>query len=286
MLLLSGCSREHLSTATSPPVLISNAPEVRFAVIGDYGLSGPESRAVSELVKSWEPDFIITTGDNNYPSGGASTIDGNIGRYYHGFIHPYRGDYGEGAEANRFFPSLGNHDWRWRAPGPYTDYFKLPGNERYYGFIWGPVQFFALDSAQKEPAGVTSGSAQALWLRGLLSSSDRPFRFVYMHHPPYSSGSHGPTGYMQWSFAEWGVDAVFSGHDHTYERLERGGVLYFVNGLGGNERYEFRSAPVGGSRFRYNAEYGAMLVEADETSASFMFYNIRGELVDEYELER
>jgi hypothetical protein len=43
------------------------------------------------LVKGWKPDFIITVGDNNYPRGSASTIDQNIGQYYHGFIPAYHG---------------------------------------------------------------------------------------------------------------------------------------------------------------------------------------------------
>ena len=43
--------------------------QVKFAAIGDYGLAGPNELAVANLVKSWNPDFIITTGDNNYPAG-------------------------------------------------------------------------------------------------------------------------------------------------------------------------------------------------------------------------
>ena len=44
-------------------------PTLRFAVIGDFGLAGDRAREVSLLVKSWNVDFIITTGDNNYPNG-------------------------------------------------------------------------------------------------------------------------------------------------------------------------------------------------------------------------
>ncbi len=82
------------------------------------------------LIKNWDPDLIITTGDNNYPDGAADTIDENIGQYFHEFIAPYKGSYGEGAQENRFFPSLGNHDWHSPDAQPYLDYFTLPGNER------------------------------------------------------------------------------------------------------------------------------------------------------------
>ena len=56
-------------------------PVTRFAVIGDFGLAGQPEADVAALVKSWEPDLIITTGDNNYPDGEAETIDDNIGQY-------------------------------------------------------------------------------------------------------------------------------------------------------------------------------------------------------------
>ena len=39
---------------------------IRFAVLGDYGLAGQPLTDVSNLIKSWNPDFVITTGDNNY----------------------------------------------------------------------------------------------------------------------------------------------------------------------------------------------------------------------------
>src|SRR3990172_1293347 len=76
---------------------ISGPSSVHFAVIGDYGSAGKAELDVANQVKSWNPDFIVTTGDNNYDSGSASTIDANIGQYYHDFIFPYTGSYGAGA---------------------------------------------------------------------------------------------------------------------------------------------------------------------------------------------
>ena len=83
---------------------------VRFAVIGDFGMASPTLENVANTIKSWNPDFIITTGDNNYDLGEASTIDANIGQYFHEFISPYYGTYGPGGATNLFFPSIGNHD--------------------------------------------------------------------------------------------------------------------------------------------------------------------------------
>lgn len=270
-----------LIPTNTPTPTFTIPPPIRFAVIGDYG-SGTEAEAqVAELVHGWDPDFVITTGDNNYPSGGADTIDEHIGRFYHDFIYPYKGQMGPGADINRFFPSMGNHDWMTNQGAPYLDYFTLPGNERYYDFAWGPVHFFALNSNDGEPDGVGRSSVQAAWLKESLASASEPWKVVYMHHPPYSSGYHGSTLWMQWPFDEWGVDVVLSGHDHTYERLEVRGVIYFVNGLGGGARYLFQQ-PLLSSLVRYRDAHGAMLVTADLTKMEFQFINIQGEMIDHF----
>ena len=123
-------------TETLIPTL-TPIPEIRFAVIGDYGHDGKNLAAVATLIDSWNVDLVLTVGDNNYPDGKAETIDLNIGQYFHQYIFPYTGAFGDGADTNRFFPVLGNHDWNTKPPQPYIDYFTLPGNEYYYTFSWG-----------------------------------------------------------------------------------------------------------------------------------------------------
>jgi hypothetical protein len=273
-----------LSRLPKPLVLQPNleiTSIVRFAVIGDYGWSGPDELAVANLVHSWNPDFIITTGDNNYRLGETSTIDQNIGQYYHDFISPYTGSYGSGAVTNLFFPSLGNHDWYTRGATPYLNYFTLPGNERYYDFVWGPVHLFALDSDDREPDGISSSSTQATWLQGKLAASTSCWQLVYFHHAPFSSSSNGSNTTMQWPFQSWGADAVLSGHDHTYERIVLNDFPYFVNGLGGRNIYSFKT-PVSGSQVRYNANFGAMLVAATQITITYQFLNIDDVVVDTY----
>jgi hypothetical protein len=260
----------------------SGAPDaVTFAVIGDFGTGGPNPLAVANLVQSWDPAFIITLGDNNYPSGAASTIDQNIGQYYHDYIGNYAGSYGSGSPTNRFFPSPGNHDWVAAGLAPYLAYFTLPGNERYYSVRNGPVELFAVDSDPHEPDGVSPSSVQGQWLRAGLAASTACWKLVYFHHAPYSSGPHAASAWMQWPYASWGANAVLSGHDHTYERLQIDGLTYFVNGLGGYAAYSF-GAPVAGSIVRYNASQGAMRVTASQTSITYAFVDAAGTVVDTY----
>ncbi|MBM3144910.1 MAG: hypothetical protein FJ010_08035 [Chloroflexi bacterium] len=282
---------EYAGEAALAPMPHSTGNVTRFAVIGDYGTGLDSEAQVAELVASWDPDFIITTGDNNYPSGEAETIDLNIGQFYSQFIGDYRGEFGSGAEINRFWASLGNHDWRAidcdeaGCTGPYFDYFTLPGNERYYDVDYGAIHLFALDTDSKEPDGYDVNSAQAAWLKQALAESEACFNIVYGHYPPYSSAHHGSVSEIQWPFEEWGADVVISGHDHTYERLDAAGFPFFVNGVGGAGIYDFENIdsvpPHAQSIVRYNEQTGAMLVTADVNGITYQFYNVNAELIDE-----
>ncbi|HNB50529.1 MAG TPA: PQQ-dependent sugar dehydrogenase, partial [Anaerolineales bacterium] len=163
----------------------------------------------------------------------------------------------------------------------------LPGNERYYDFTWGPVHFFALDSDSREADGVGESSVQAQWLQQALAASTSPWKIVYMHHAPYSSGAYeGSTTWARWPYAEWGADAVLAGHDHIYERLEIDGIPYFVNGLGGYpSRYDFTTS-LPESQVRYQEKHGAMRVTATETTLTFDFFTVDGEQIDTLTLSR
>lgn len=301
------------ATVTSIPFTPTNTPTstpkptndtIRFTAIGCYGLASyPNAEEVSTLVHNWEPDFIITMGDNNYLS---RPIDQNVGIYYHDFIYPYVGEYGEGADINRFFPSLGNHAWDVGDIQYYFDYFELPGNERYYDFVWGPVHFFALNSNEQEPDGITADSVQAQWLQERMTASTAPWQVVYFHHPPYSSDgnthlatasdgstyrSYGSRPDLQWPFAEWGADAVLTAHSHFYERLEADGVMYFINGLVLPRWFSDFGEPIPESQFRYNEIAGTQLITATECELTFEFYNIEdlkngGTLIDSYTINQ
>ena len=266
-------------------LLASPLSAQRFAAIGDYGFAGSAERDVANLVKSWDPDFILTLGDNNYDLGDSTTIDQNIGQYYHAYIRNYKGRYGPRTSTDRFFPSLGNHDYYTNNGDAYRDYFTLPGNGRYYEFVRGDVHFFALNSDPAEPDGITVTSGQAKWLRTRLAASRARWKVVYMHHAPYSSGLHGSDKKLQWPFREWGASVVLAGHDHHYERLLVEGLPYFVNGLGGRSVRTYRPQ-LPESKSIFNGNYGAMLCNATPDSLTLQFFTRTRQLVDTYVLRR
>jgi len=291
----------HASTgATTQNLAVSGTATesgtVTFAAFGDYGSNSSNEQAVTTLVNGWNPDFIITTGDNSY---GSTAIDENIGKYYSSYIGNYVGSYGSGSATDRFFPSLGNHDYTdGGGSTAYFNYFTLPNNERYYDFVRGPVHFFVIDS---NPSGTGSApgdgrsptSAQGTWLQAGLAASTLPWKIVYMHHPPYSSGSiHGSETAMQWPYEAWGATAVLAGHDHTYERVMRDdnsngtSMPYFVTGAGGMSLYTFNT-PVTGSAVCYSSNYGSMKVQATATNITFEFWSVAGSgtLIDSYTID-
>ncbi len=269
-----------------------------FAVIGDYGDDDDNTRAVADQIKSWVPDFILTVGDNDYSDGAyRGTFEGlelAVGQYFHEFIGNYPGGEGPGATANRFFPVPGDHDWGDTCDDPqglddYLRYFTLPpensGTERYYDFRRGPVHFFALHSLEGcEPNGVTADSAQAQWVRSAALASDATFKIAYFHNPPYSSGARHVGGgtHMRWPWDEWGFDLVISGDDHVYERIEREGVVYLVNGLGGVDRHEFLALPAAGSLVRFADEHGAVRADVFASHLDIRFLTAAGREIDRF----
>jgi Calcineurin-like phosphoesterase len=295
-------------------LLVISAPNVQaqsntltFTTIGDYGVNNEYEAAVASMVANWNPDLILGLGDDYYAEAGgvgSEKYDLSTGKYYCNFLKDITttGTFCPTGQAsvNRFFPALGDHDYTDggmtnNLPTTYTDYFNLPGNgytsssnnERYYDFVSGPVHFFILNSIDEpgwEPDGADSSSAQAQWLQSQLGASTSIWNVVVIPSPPYSSGViHGSEVHAQWPFAQWGADVVFSGDEHDYERVLRNGIVYFVNGLGGQWPYSF-GTPIEGSAVRYNTSNGAQRVIATDTSMTFEFYSVEngGTLRDTY----
>lgn len=272
---------------------LTAAPErYRIGVIGDFGMDNQDELNVSKLVEFWKPHGMLTTGDNRYA---ARSFDQVVGLYYCAFLANVDGGNhcSQGNRlTNRFFPSTGNHDYNdGGGIAQYLDYFaELPGagvmtyggstSRLYYDFVLGPIHFFAIDSEGAKQS--ESLAKQQAWLEATMKNSTHPWQIVFFHHPPYSSGFHGNDAFMQWPFKDWGADAVLAGHDHNYERLEKDGIPFFVNGAGGAALRAFRLIAESGSQVRYRARHGAMLIEANACSLKFWFVDVDGKVVDEH----
>jgi hypothetical protein len=134
-----------------------------------------------------------------------------------------------------YYPVLGNHEHNAQH---YYDLFHLPkggGKEReqWYSFDYGNTHFVCLDS------NALDSTEQLAWLESDLAraAGEAQWIFVAFHHAVYSSGRHGShyDTMLEWvdAFERYGVDIVFNGHDHIYERSFSNGIWYIVTGGGG-----------------------------------------------------
>ena len=208
------------------------AARTSFAVIGDTGTGEePQFQIARQMVsaRSRVPfDFVLMLGDNIY--GG-----GNPKFFKPRFEDPYK----ELLEADvKFYASLGNHDSPYADEHSHYEKFNM-GGQRYYSFIKGDglIEFFALDTNDNNGAGL--GGDQLGWLERALKESKALWKVAYFHHAIYASGKMHPPylklrAQLEPLFVKYGVNVVFSGHYHVYERIKpQKGVQYFVAGSGG-----------------------------------------------------
>lgn len=195
---------------------------VRFLAFGDSGGGGSDQYALLEQMYTVPYDLMIHTGDLAYD-------DGTIAQYENTVFAVY----GDLFRNIPFFPASGNHDYHTMSGAPFRDVFNLPASngEKWYSYDWGQVHFVALDTE-------ADYATQAKWLDQDLAATTAPWKILYMHKPPYSSGSHGSDTGLRAKLAplleKYGVQLVLAGHDHNYERTRpQNGTTFVVTGGGG-----------------------------------------------------
>ncbi len=164
-----------------------------------------------------------------------------------------------------YMPSIGNHeDEPDLGVTSYLGRFTLPNNERWYSFDWGNAHIVSLDTESP----YTLDSDQLIWLENDLASAsadpDTDWIVAFFHAPPYSAsperGSNPSVRNLISPLLEtYGVDVVFNGHAHVYERshpirdevvVDRDpglyedpeGTIYVVTGGGGALLYRSGTA--------------------------------------------
>ena len=282
--------------------LTSFAQSTTFAVIGDYGVDDTNEGNVATMVASWNPDFVVTVGDNI--DDGVAGYSRSVGYYYHQFLYPHDKSYGGGdtSTSNHFWPAVGNHDFTSGGINNFYAYFVALDSSRYYTKQIGDIEFFFLSSDSSHEAnrdGTEINSIQGQYMIPKIQNSTARWKIVIYHHCTYSSNTLPYPGgeywryWMDWPFEDYGVDAVLTGHVHIYERIFRDDnhdgkdLVYFVDGLGGKGKDNVNySDLVGGSQFQYNSNWGAMKVIEGGDSLRFEFHSISAgyPLIDSYTL--
>ena len=204
-----------LTFRTAPP---TSSTSFTFGAMGDGRGGGSGANAVASRMNSENFDLVIHTGDFIVDTGCAGSSSPSSTSTVADFISQFFTIHKSWLGRTPFFGVMGNHEMGSCGPEFFTKMFTNPGNERYYSFDWANAHFVGVDVTQSY--GV--GSAQYTWLENDLRTSTKPWKFVFFHYPAYSSGNHGSDATVQSAliplFEQHGVDLVFNGHDHTYER--------------------------------------------------------------------
>jgi len=230
------------------------ANSVRLAVIGDMGTGGqPQIDVGKQMVKSralFPFEFVLTVGDNIYTGSQPSDFE-------KAFAVPYKPLLDAGVP---FYATLGNHD---KTNERFYKPFNMNG-ANYYAFKKGHVRFFALDSNYMDPK-------QTAWIETQLrEAGNGDWKICYFHHALYSSARfHGSAmdlrKVLEPLFVKYGVDVVFAGHDHVYERVRpQQGIYYFTEGASGSLRAG-------------NLSPSSMTAKGFDTDRSFMMVEIAGD---------
>ena len=242
----------------------------RFAVIGDSGTGEREQYEIAQQLEAYRQkvgfDFVIMLGDNIYGSH-------NPGDFTAKFERPYKPMLDAGV---KFYAALGNHD----DPDVERRYkpFNMNG-ERYYKFSKGDdVDFFVLDSNYMDPA-------QLKWVGDQLQASKAKWKIAYFHHPLYNFGKHHGSdvdlrAQLAPLFQKFGVNVVFSGHEHVYERIKPvDNIYYFVMGSSGKlMSNDLRASDQVAKSF--DSEQGFMLVEISGDQLYFQTMSRKWQTID------
>jgi hypothetical protein len=201
----------------------------RVWLIGDSGTANENAAAVRDNFYDFNggpaTDVWIMLGDNAYDTG-----------TYQEYEKAVFDMYPDTLATTVVWPTIGNHDAASYFGAPYFDIFSLPrageaggipsGTEAYYSFDYANIHFICLNS---ETVVMSKSGPMYSWLETDLQANSQDWTVVYFHQPPYSKGSHDTDDFFEVRaqqireiytplFDLYGVDLVFSGHSHSYER--------------------------------------------------------------------
>jgi len=193
-----------------------------IAVYGDSQFNESAQERVVKAILRFKPSVIFRVGD--------IVNDGNDPEQWQIFnriASPL-------LNTTEYYPALGNHEY----DSPlYFKNFPRIHNQRWYSVEKEGIHFIVLDSNSN----IQNNSEQYRWLESDLRkvSPGIKFKIAFFHHPIFSVGPH-PEDEKQLKhillplFEEYGVCAVFSGHNHNYQRFKYHGIDFIVTGGGGS----------------------------------------------------
>jgi len=197
---------------------VNEGAPFRFAVYGDNQDGVAVHEEIVKGILAFMPRIVLHVGD---------VVDnGNI---YSEWGSQFFAPAGDLLYITPLYVAAGNHEkWaHW-----VTDFIYFPTSDRWWSFDFGNAHFVILDTNTS----CTVGSPQYIWLENDLAGTAQEWIFVFFHQPPFSSVIPDWGGYytdLVTLLEASGVDVVFNGHAHLYERSYKDGITYITSGGGG-----------------------------------------------------
>lgn len=272
------------------------AAAFRFLAFGDSGTGGRGQYQLAEQMAKSQFDLVIHTGDLVYKRGEARD-------YPKKFFAPYA----KILPSIPFMPVIGNHDYDTDRGLPLIKTFVLPRNrpkgiapERHYWFDYGCARFVAVNADAEEDE---LRDRVVPWMVRVFKSAPGRWRFLYTHYPLYTgSTDRGPVEKFRKillpALERSGVDVVFSGHNHLYERskpilagkivTQAEGVVHVVTGAGGAELRPTKPRGEWADHVdvAYDDDLSFTLVDVSLAGLKLQQINRSGQVVDRWELNR
>ncbi len=266
------------NTGPGAPVTVTlpnKEGDVRFMVVGDTGTGAEGQYELAKIMLRYRQvfpfEFALMMGDNMY--GTEKAVD-----YHKKFEDVYKPLLDQKV---KFYAALGNHD---ESNQRFYEFFNMEGQE-YYHFKKGNVSFYALNSNYMD-------EKQVKWLEEKLATDTTDWKIAFFHHPPYSSGGkHGSDTklreVLEPIFLKHGINVVFTGHEHFYERIKpQKGIYYFISGAGGKLRDGDVKTGSPLTEKAYDKDMSFMLIEINDKQMHFQVISRMGETVDSGVVQR
>lgn len=270
-------TQKTVSTASAPaaadPALPLTLPlregSIRFLAMGDSGRGNKEQNELAQVMIKYRQvfpfEFVIMTGDNIYYQEKAEDMKTKFEDVYRPLLN----------DGVKFYASLGNHD---ESNQRFYEHFNMKGQE-YFQFNRGDVSFYSLNSNYMD-------KRQIQWMQDEFAKDKSKWQIAFFHHPPYSSGKrHGSSEKIREALEplllQSGVDAVFVGHEHFYERIKpQKGIYYFITGAAGKIRKNDikKNSPL--TEKGFDTDLSFMLVELTGDEMHFQVISRSGATVD------
>jgi tartrate-resistant acid phosphatase type 5 len=293
--LSSGCAQSHLENRLAEKQiegLTKEAGTNYFLVFGDWGRNGQGDQ---QDVADWmgvaanqlTAKFVISTGDNFYCCGVASTED-------YQWLSSFEQVYRSHSLQIPWYVTLGNHDYQGNVQAQ-IDYskknqrWKMP--DRYYTTVRDGIRYIFLDTSPLVKSYYIDNNhgdlvkqdttKQLHWLDSVLLHSPEKTKIVAGHHPLYSVGNHGGEidlrVLLEKRFEKYHI-IYFAGHDHNLQSLQLAGssVHYIISG-GGSEHTPVKTDPLI-TKFAKSTT-GFLVVGTSDKELKLYYINKQGQIL-------